>query len=118
MKNYRIVGHVVFGGDVDPDPDAAAIDLRLAGFEVARMPDRLRPFVYHPRDDFLKAYKDVTIDVDDRMQTSSVVMDDIEKIVDQYGGYCMECGAEPPDYDPEREFDDMFTTDKGGWTPS
>ena len=22
----------------------------------------------------------------------------------------MECGAEPPDYDPEREFDDMFTT--------
>ena len=111
MKNYRMVGHVVFGGEVDPDPDAAAIDLRLAGFEVARMPDRLRPFVYHPGDDFLKAYKDVTVDVDDRMETASVVMDDIQKVVEQYGGDCMECGAEPPDYDPEREFDDMFTTD-------
>ena len=59
------------------------------------MPDRLRPFVDHPQDDFLKAYIDVTVDVDDRMKTSSVVMDDIQKIVDQYGGDCMECGAEP-----------------------
>jgi hypothetical protein len=101
----------VFCGNLDPDPDAAERDLRRVGYTVARMPDRLRPFLYHPQDDFLKAYIDVTVDVDDRMKTSSVVMDDIQKIVDEYGGACMECGAEPQDYDPEREFDDMFTTD-------
>ena len=75
------------------------------------MPDRLRPFVDHPQDDFLKAYVDVTVDVDDRLQTASRIDGEIQKIVDQYGGDCMEIDAAPPDYDPEREFDDMFTTD-------
>jgi FAD/FMN-containing dehydrogenase len=112
MKAYRIVGHVVFGGELDPDPVAAEIDLRSAGYTVARMPDRLRPFLYHPQDDFLKAYIDVTVDVDDRMQTASRVDAEIQKIVNQYGGDCMECGAEPADYRPESEFDIMFKEER------
>ena len=87
-----MAGHIVFSGELDPDRHAAETILRQGGFEVARMPDRLRPFVYHPQDDFLKAYIDVTVDVDDRMKTSSVVMDDIQKIVDHrrrlHGMWC------------------------------
>ena len=33
MKNYRMVGHIVFSGELDPDPDAAETTLRQAGFE-------------------------------------------------------------------------------------
>ena len=109
MKNYRIVGHVVFGGDLDPDPDAAERDLRRVGYTVARMPDRLRPLLYHPQDYFLKAYVDVSIDVDNEPKVTSATMDEIQEIVDQYGGSCQECGAEPADFDPEAEFDIMFT---------
>ena len=75
-EKLQIVGHVVFSGELDPDPDAAEIDLRFAGYTVATMPDRLRPLLYDPQDYFLKAYVDVSIDVDNEPKVTSATMDE------------------------------------------
>jgi hypothetical protein len=66
MPSVRIVGGVVFSGELDPDPDAAEIALRRAGFTVAR-PSALDQFriALHATvagDDFIEAYVDVTSD--------------------------------------------------------
>jgi hypothetical protein len=107
MKPLRIVGHIAFTGnlDVPPDPDAAEIDLRPAGYRVVRLPDRLQARIRIPGDDFMQAYIDVT-GVVDEMEIASVVMDEINKLIAGYGGACMECGAEEPNYRPA--FDGLF----------
>ena len=43
MKRTRVMGSIVFSGDIDPDPDGAAVPLCRAGFEVTRMPEKFRP---------------------------------------------------------------------------
>jgi hypothetical protein len=105
MSTYRIVGHIVFSGGLNPDPDAAEIDLRRAGFTVVRPParDQFRIALHTlvPGDDFIQAYIDVTDDAN-----IENIMNKIDRIVDRHGGTCMECGAEPPDYHPT--FDDLF----------
>jgi hypothetical protein len=101
----KIVVGVVFDGELDPDPDAAEIALRRAGFTVAR-PSALDQFriALHAAvagDDFIEAYIDVTGDT-----TIDAVMDKINKIVEKYGGECWECCVEPLNYEPT--FDDLF----------
>jgi hypothetical protein len=102
----RVVGHIAFCGtlDIPPDPDAAELALRRAGYTVARLPDRLRRRIRIPGDDFMQAYLDVA--VADEWKATSVIMDEINGIVDGYGGECLECGAEPLNYEPA--FDDLF----------
>jgi len=104
----RIVGHIVFAGNLDdpPDPDAAEIALRRAGYAVARLPDRLRKRIRFPGDDFMQACTDVTTTAGVADELTSIIMDEINQIVDEYGGTCMECGVEPPDYEPA--FDNLF----------
>jgi hypothetical protein len=105
VKGIKIIGHIVFCGDLAPDPDAAAIALQKAGYTVARMPERLRPPLCHPEDYFMQAVIDGgTISDEDKVVDAA--MDEINRIVDGYGGTCMECGAEPPDYMPS--FDGLF----------
>jgi hypothetical protein len=103
----RIVGHIAFCGDLDdaPDPDAAEIELRRAGYAVARLPDRLQKRIRIPGDDFMQAFTDVAGAVDE-MEIAGVIMDELNEIVDRYGGACYECGPEPADYEPA--FDDLF----------
>ena len=36
MKQARILGSIVFGGELDPDPDGATDALRKAGFQVTQ----------------------------------------------------------------------------------
>jgi hypothetical protein len=104
VKGVRVVGHIVFGGELAPDPDGAVIALQKAGYTVARMPERFRPHVYHPEDYFMLAVIGGTISDEDKV--AGAVMDEINRIVDRYGGLCHECGAEPPDYVPS--FDELF----------
>jgi hypothetical protein len=112
MRNVRVVGHIVFSGDLDipPDPDAAEIALRRAGYTVVRLPERLQSRVAVPGDDFVWAYVNVAIADQESLADAivGVIMDEINGIVDGHGGTCMECGAEPPDYEPASEFDAMF----------
>jgi hypothetical protein len=107
----RIVGHIVFSGGlkVPPNPDAAEIDLCRAGYMVARPPAAIQARIALraacPGDDFMQAYIDVA-GVVDELRIADTIMDEINEIVAGYGGACMECGAEPPDYRPA--FDDLF----------
>jgi hypothetical protein len=109
MTPTRIVGHIVFSGGLNPDPDAAEIDLRRAGFTVARPParDQFRIALHTlvSGDDFIQAYIDVDIDVTDDASIDAV-RHEINRIVNRHGGTCMEWGAEPPDYQPT--FDHLF----------
>jgi hypothetical protein len=109
----KIVGHIVFSGDLDdpPDPDAAEIELRKAGYTIARMPERFRPLLYHPLDYFVQAIAEGVVSDEDKVVRA--VMDEINHIVNGHGGNCMEGGFEAPDYDPSSEFDLLFAPKLG-----
>jgi len=78
MKKARIMGTIAFSGDLDPDPDSAAVALRKAGFEVTMMPEKFRSRLAHPQDGFIEASKDGT----DDEKTVDAIMDEINAIVD------------------------------------
>jgi hypothetical protein len=96
MSEARIIGSIAFGGDLDPDPSSAAVALRKAGFEVTMMPEKFRPRLAHPEDYFMEASIDGTYD--DKIVDA--IMDEIDEIVEGYGGLCCECGLIPSDYVP------------------
>jgi hypothetical protein len=102
MKTVRIMGSIAFGGYLDPDPDGAAEALRRAGFEVTMMPEEFRPHLAHPKDYFMEAAIDGGTEKD---KVVSAVMDEINTIVERYGGLCCECGLIPSDWVP---FEDVF----------
>jgi hypothetical protein len=56
----RLMALAVFSGDLNPDPDAAAEELRRAGYTIHRLPSH-HPILCHPLDDFIE----VTIDAPD-----------------------------------------------------
>jgi hypothetical protein len=78
------------------DPDLAADELRQAGYEVSLLPDKYGGRLAHPLDDFIEAAilgKNVP-------KVTTAIMDEIDAIVGQYGGLCIECGPIPEDYVP------------------
>jgi hypothetical protein len=96
MSDTRIIGTIAFSGELDPDLSSAAIALRKAGFEVTMMPEECRSRLAHPEDYFMEAsihgtYDDKIVDA---------IMDEINAIVDDYGGLCCECGPIPSDHVP------------------
>jgi|SRR6516225_1192906 len=101
MQNARINGSIVFSGELDPDPSAAAVALRRAGFEVTMMPEKFRSRLAHPEDDFIEA----SIDGTDDDRIVGAIRDEINAIVERYGGLCCVCGPMPSDYVP---FEDIF----------
>jgi hypothetical protein len=127
----KIVGFIVFSavdeylGETDGDPDAAAIALQKAGYTVARLPERLRPRISIPGDDFMEAMIDAGVITDEenilftrgrydpavplpeRMDGVLRTIDrEMEGIVEPFGGWVEACGFEPHDYVPE--FDSLF----------
>ena len=106
----RIVGSIVFSAlpgessdlpDESPDPDAAAAALRAAGFEVTMMPEKFGARLVDPEDYFMEA----SIDGLEDDKILGAIWDEINAIVDRYGGSCDECGPVPSDYVP---FEDVF----------
>jgi hypothetical protein len=89
MSAMRIGGYVAFDGysNDPPDVDGAIIALRYEGYQVLRMPEELRSRG-QPLDDFLLAMRDGPND-DKFVDT---VWDEIQTIVDRYGGDVCECG--------------------------
>jgi hypothetical protein len=55
------MARVVFGGHLDPNPNAVAAGLRRAGYEVYRLGPQ-HPKLDHPRDDFIECVTTVTKD--------------------------------------------------------
>ena len=87
----RLVATCAFWGG---EPEFAADELRQAGYEVFRLPDRYRGCLAHPLDDFIEA---VTVGPDDS-KVIYAIMNHVEAIVAKYGGCCDECGPIERDY--------------------
>ena len=94
----RLKATVVFSGELDPDPAAAAAALREAGYEVVMMPEKFRSRLVHPRDDFMEVTKRIVGDEVD--QAIDAMMDDVDTIVDRYGAMCDDCGQIDEDHVP------------------
>jgi hypothetical protein len=96
----KLMAYIAFSGGCEPDPDSAAQDLRRAGYEVFRMPER-HPILAHPLDDHIEC----VIESSDDSKIIDAVFSEINAIVDQYGGTCIECGPVAADYVP---FEQLF----------
>ena len=94
----RLVACVAFSGDLNPNASAAAVALARQGYEVALMPERYRPLLCHPLDDFLEAFKRVRGNEEAIAKATSGMMDEVNAIVDAFGGDCFESGAIEDDY--------------------
>ena len=94
----RLVACVAFSGDLNPNASAAAVALARQGYEVALMPERYRPLLCHPLDDFLEAFKRVRGNEEVIAKATSGMMDEVNAIVDAFGGDCFESGAVEDDY--------------------
>jgi hypothetical protein len=62
------------------------------------LPAKFRGRLAHPFDDFMIALIGGT--VTDESKTMGAVKDEIDAIVDGYGGLCYECDTVPPHYVP------------------
>ena len=82
LQKTRLGAIIIFSGDLDPKPEAAAEALRKAGYYVINMPEELRPHLAHPRDDFLEVVKSIVCDPEDIMDEASNMMDELHEIVD------------------------------------
>ena len=107
---------VAFSGEMDHDPAGAAADparaaaaLREAGYEVVMMPEKFRSRVGHPGDDFIEVTKRIV--GDDVYQAIDAMMDDVNTIVERYGGNCDNGGQIDEDYVP---FSDLDLGEAGG----
>jgi hypothetical protein len=92
---------IAFSHDLDPDPGAAFVALRRAGFEVTMMPEKFRSLLAHPEDDFME----VSIEGTDDDKVVDAIINEINTIVDCCGGLCFECGPIPSDRLPFEDFD-------------
>ena len=88
----KIMGEVVFSGNLDIDPNGCAAALREAGFEVHRMDERFRKLMAVPGDEFLEATK-VGTDAD-------AIWKEIDQIVERFDGDCQACGEISDDHVP------------------
>jgi hypothetical protein len=92
LQETRLMAIIIFSGDLDPNPEAAAEALRKAGYQVIKMPEEFRPLLAHPRDDFFEVMKPVVCDPEKIMDESSRMMDELNEIVDRYEAIADDCG--------------------------
>jgi hypothetical protein len=107
VMSTQVMAYVAFSGysDYPIDVDGAAVALQEAGYTVHRLPDKYRKYSQLPLDDHME----VVIagrDMDD-------VFDEVQDIVDNFGGDCIECGPIATNYQP---FVDLFS-DTPGFVP-
>jgi hypothetical protein len=87
--------------EIELDPERAAAELREAGYDVFLMPEKHSHRLAHPLDDFIEA----VIEGPDDPKVIDAIMNEVNAIVDRYGGLCMSCGPIGKDYVP---FADLF----------
>jgi hypothetical protein len=93
---------IAFSGYMgNADVDGAAAALQKAGYIVHRLPDKYRKYLELPLDDHMEA----VFATPDNDENTTRIWDEINAIVDKFGGYCGECGPITTDYKP---FVDLF----------
>jgi hypothetical protein len=95
MKPQRFVATIIFSGERHPDVSGAEAALRMAGFEVARMPAKYRAHLCHPADDFFSVSKSY---VGEHDAISDAMVATLNEIVDQHGAMADDCGPVDDDY--------------------
>jgi hypothetical protein len=93
----KLLARIAFSGEPKGRDIAAAAELRQAGYQVFRIPDKYRNRLAHPLDNGLEA----VIDGADE----NTIKEDVNAIVAKFGGRCVECGRIEPGYTP---FADLF----------
>jgi hypothetical protein len=92
-----MMASIPFSGEYgDPEftnVNAAAAELRQAGFEVFRLPDKYHSLMAHPFDDFVEVRFEGSDDPDVHPDH---YCDVINAIVSKYGGDCIEWGPIEP----------------------
>jgi hypothetical protein len=104
LKLYRYMALIDFGPC--ENVDAADAELRRAGYEVFRLPNKYRARLADPLEDFMEAHKSFSEPYDTVIST---IFREVKAAVDEYGGYCRECGLIEPDHVPFAEF---FSNDR------
>jgi hypothetical protein len=90
---------IAFGGDGDPDLAVAALE--QLGYTVFRLRPEYKERLLDPLDDCLEAI------IESRNDDKAIraIMDEVGSIVDEYDGFCVECGPLRPNHEP---FDYLF----------
>jgi hypothetical protein len=91
--------YIPFSDEFDPDPEAAADELRRAGYKVFRLPTALHPIRGLPLDDHIECL----IEGPDDSKILEAIVNEINAIVGPHGGMCIECGPVGADYVPFEE---------------
>jgi len=93
MTKMMVTGLVSFSGELDPDVEGAMAELRRHGFGVVRMPEKFRPLLHLPRDDFVEVATTANLSSDDYDKLTAHERKIIEEfwgkvraIADRYGG--------------------------------
>jgi hypothetical protein len=94
----RLMATIIFTGDLDPDPDAAATVLEQAGYAVLRMPEEYRPHLAHPRDYFMEVSKHVAGGGAEVLAETEAMMNDLNALVDPFGALADDGGPAGPDH--------------------
>jgi hypothetical protein len=100
LQETRLVAIIIFSGDLDPNPEAAAEALHKAGYQVIKMPEEFRPQLAHPRDYFLEVVKPVVCDPEDFMDEANIMVDELNDIVARYEAMADNCGPIDVDHVP------------------
>jgi hypothetical protein len=99
-ERTRMLAVIVFSGDDPegpPDVEGAAAALWQAGYQVHRLPDRVRRSLDHPLDDFIEA--EIVFDGPDDDATTNRFCDEVKGLVHKYGGEIAEWGPIRKDED-------------------
>jgi hypothetical protein len=79
----KLMAFTAFSGECEGlDVDAAAAELRRAGYEVFRLPDEYRGRLAHPLDDFIEAH----IECADDREVRIAIIKDVHAITRRTGG--------------------------------
>jgi hypothetical protein len=105
LMTLAIFGGGLLGPGFEPDVDAAAAEVQQAGYEVLRLPDKYRKYLYHPLDDFFEVYIEAPDDPEDVDEAIRAMTEEVDEIIDKYGGLCDCTGPVRPGHIP---FADVF----------
>lgn len=96
---------VIFSGDLNPNHGAVRAALVNAGFEVVRMPERFRPTLTVPGDDFFEVFK--RYPKGNEWATSRAMSDTLDSIIEPFVGVMVdEIGPCGEDHIPFSQFDE------------
>jgi len=102
-RRRKVTGTVIFSDGCNPDVEGAMAELRRHGFAVLRMPEKFRPLLYAPKDDFAQVWKPADLSSDDygklpadEQEIVLAIMDEANDIVACFGAAADSFGPAQP----------------------